>query len=134
MRAIERLAGDLMEQIAQGLDTHKLLQTMRKLLWGIEHEIPGFMDEVMKKNAELRSALSNAPPETIATVEARLRGTEDILDEVVCFHRSLVQYLDRRQLGSKRARAGAADKLEPRNGTFSPRSKPGCHIRSYRSC
>jgi small conductance mechanosensitive channel len=121
MRAIDRLVANLLEQREQGRDTKELLQKTRKLLWSIERVIPEFMDKLMAKNAELRGALSDATPETLTTAEARLRRTEETLDETVRFYLSLVQYLDRLELGSKRARAGAAEKLVKRAGDLSAR-------------
>lgn len=121
MREIDRLVANLLAQMELGLDTAELLQKTRKLLWRIERRIPTFLDEVMAKNAELRAALAVAPPELLTTAEARLSGSEATLDEAVRFYLTLVENLEKLELGTARAVSSAADRLEKRAGDLSAR-------------
>ena len=121
MRAIEALVANVLEQQERGLDESGFLQETRKLLWALDRRLPSFIDEVSSENAELRGTLAEASPESMTGIQARIRGNEETLDEVVRFYVSHIEHMDQLELGSARARANAAEALERRAGNLAAR-------------
>jgi small conductance mechanosensitive channel len=121
MRAIKSLVANVVEQREQGADESRFLREARKLLWTLDRRIPKFIREVTAKNAELRGTLGAASRESVIGIETRIRGNEEILDEVVRFYVSHIENMDRLELGSTRARANAEQALEHRAANLAAR-------------
>jgi len=118
MRVVEDLVANLAEQQEQGLDASKFLQATRKLLWSVDRRLPPFFDRMSAENADLRGQLVDASSESAIGIEQRIRGNEELLDEGVRFYISHIEHMDQLELGSTRARAGAAEVLERRAGNL----------------
>lgn len=116
MRTVEGLVANLVKQEEQNLDTSKTLQATRKLLWSVDRRLPKFFDNVSAENAELRGMLVEASRESTISIEARIRGNEENLDEGVRFYVSHIEHMDQLELGSTRARTSAAEVLQRRAG------------------
>ena len=69
----------------------------------------------------MRGTLAEAAPESMTGIQARIRGNEETLDEVVRFYVSHIEHMDQLELGSARARANAAEALERRAGNLAAR-------------
>ena len=69
----------------------------------------------------MRATLADASHESSVGIEERLRGNEEILDEVVRFYISHIEHMDLLGLGSTKARTSAAEVLERRAGNLAAR-------------
>ena len=127
MRAVEDIVANVAEQREQGLDASKFLQATRKLLWSVDRRLPEFFENVSAENADLRATLADASSESAIGIEERLRGNEEILDEVVRFYISHIEHMDRLGLGSSKARASAAEVLEHRAGNLAAKLELESH-------
>ena len=121
MRAVEELVENVVEQREQGLDDSKFRRETRKILWALDRRIPTFIDEMSAENAALRGTLGEASSDAAISIEARIRGNEEILDEAVRFYLSHIEHMDLLGLGSTKARAIAAKSLEARAGNLAAR-------------
>jgi len=121
MRAVEELVANVVEQQEQGLDDSKIRRATRKILWVVDRRLPSFMAEMSADNAALRGTLGEAPPDSVISIEARIRGNEESLDEAVRFYLSHIEHMDLLELGSTKARAIAAEALESRAGYLAAR-------------
>jgi small conductance mechanosensitive channel len=116
MRAVEGLVENVVEQQEQGLDASKIRQATRKILWSVDRRLPTFLDDVSAESADLRETRAEASPESAIGIEQRIQGNEELLDEGVRFYIAHIEHMDQLELGSTKARAGAAQVLERRAG------------------
>jgi len=121
MRAIKDLVANVLEQQEQGLDESHFRQQTRKLLLALDRRLPSFIEEITDDNSKLRSDLEEAASESQIGIESRIRGNEETLDETVRFYLSHIRHMDRLELGSKRARANAAEVIELRAANLAAR-------------
>lgn len=121
MQSVEALVANVSEQRELGLDEPKILRETRKLLWSLDRRLPTFIDELAEESARLRGALGDASPDLAIGINARIRGSEESLDETVRFYVSHIEHLDRLELGSTRARANAALALQRRADNLAAR-------------
>ena len=121
MRTVEQLVENVVEQREQGLDDSKIRRETRKILWALDRRIPTFIDEMSAENAALRGTLGDASPDAAISIESRIHGNEEILDEAVRFYLSHIEHMDLLELGSTKARAIAGKSLEARAGNLAAR-------------
>jgi len=121
MRAVEELVENVVAQREEGLDDSKFRRETRKILWVLDRRIPTFIEEMSAENATLRGTLGDASPDAVISIESRIHGNEEILDEAVRFYLSHIEHMDLLGLGSTKARAIAAKSLETRAGNLAAR-------------
>jgi hypothetical protein len=85
IRKVDKLVAEVVRQREQGVKHPAGIKRTRALLLEMDRSIPEFIDALEAAAGEQRTALADASEEAREDFEIRLRGVEDVLDEVYPF-------------------------------------------------
>jgi small conductance mechanosensitive channel len=121
IRTIDDLVGVVVGEREAGIKRPVGFNRTRKLLLEMDRRIPEFIQSLEDRSAELRTAISEAPPESRQGHESRLRRTEEMLDELYPFYFDHLQHREALGLRAGNGRKRLASLATARASTLSGR-------------
>jgi len=94
VRQVDELVGLVVRQREEGVKRPTGLRRTRTLLLEMGRRMPQFIDSLEDEATELRAAIPEAPKESREALELRVRGIEEILDQMYPF---FLDYLGHRE-------------------------------------